>query len=143
MKLILSIFFSVLILSANERVDHHKASILEKVFSQISINQKLKIWCDENALVSQLKDHNRFQMVDSCLDANVILLNDKENLSQNCENKHIFALKYDILSNVPSSFGAFFWKKGRPNIVIIKPRIESRSIKISKNLENYLEEEVW
>lgn len=143
MKLILSILFSVLILSANERVDHHRATILEKVFSQISINQKVKIWCDESSLVFQLKNHSRLQVVDSCSDASVILLNDKENLSQNCEGKHVFALKYDILSNVPSSFGAFFWKKGRPNIVIIKPRLESQSIIISKSLEEYLEEEVW
>ncbi len=143
MKLILSIIFSVLMLSANERIEHHRANILEKVFSQISINTKLKVWCDESSLVSQLKDHGRLQVVDDCLNANLILLNNQGNLSQSCENKHIFALKYDILSDIPSSFGAFFWKKGRPNIVIIKPRLESQSIKISKRLEEYLEEEVW
>ncbi len=143
MKLILSIIFSVLMLSANERIEHHRANILEKVFSQISINENLKIWCDDNSLMSQLKDHNRLQIVDDCLSANLILLNNQGNLSQSCENKHIFALKYDILSDIPSSFGAFFWKKGRPNIVIIKPRLESQSIKISKRLEEYLEEEVW
>jgi hypothetical protein len=36
-----------------------------------------------------------------------------------------------------------FWKKGRPNIVIIEPRIKEQNISISKKLDIYKEEKIW
>lgn len=44
---------------------------------------------------------------------------------------------------MPQSFGALFWKKGRPNIVIIAPRAKERAIEISQKLNEYVEEKIW
>ena len=55
----------------------------------------------------------------------------------------IFALNYNILYDFNNAFGAFFWKKGRANIVIIEPRAKKLNILISKELEEYTEERVW
>jgi hypothetical protein len=52
-------------------------------------------------------------------------------------------LDYYLLDKIPQSFGAFFWKKGRPNIVFIKPRLKQQSLELSSELKPYIEEQVW
>jgi hypothetical protein len=47
------------------------------------------------------------------------------------------------LKEIPKSFGSMFWKKGRPNIVLIESRIKEQKISISKELEIYIEERIW
>ena len=101
------------------------------------------IWSDDRDILFQLEKNRRFKVTSHCQNATLIILQEKEELLSACAHAHIFALDYKLLSEVPQSFGALFWKKGRPNIVILEPRIISQQIKISKNLEPYLEEKIW
>jgi len=122
---------------------HFQSKILEKIFTDISTPKKLKIWSDDKKLLNELKDHSILNMVDNICDSNLVIIKNKKHLSQKCKADFIFVLKYNLLNEIPQSFGAMFWKKGRPNIVIIEPRIDAQHISISKDLEPYLEERVW
>ncbi len=144
MKLLLIYFLSALLLFAQEESpQHNKVLIIEKILGECSITQEVKIWSDNQEILLEVKEHNNYKVVQSCEDATIIILENKDNLKKACSNKHIFVLKYELLSDIPQSFGALFWKKGRPNIVIIEPRIKKQSIKTSKNLEPYLEKKIW
>jgi hypothetical protein len=143
MKIILIFIFSIFVLSARDNENNLRSQILHKVCTEISINKKLKVWSDNKDVLFHLKKYDELNTVDSCEKASFIILQDSNKLSKACESKHIFVLDYNLLSVVPKSFGAFFWKKGRPNIVIIEPRIKAQSIKISTALQEYLEEKVW
>ena len=144
MKLLLTYFLSVLILFATESSpEHNKVVILEKVLSELSIKQEIKIWSDNKEILAELKNHNNYKTVQSCENATIIILENKDKLIKACSNKHIFALNYQLLSDIPQSFGALFWKKGRPNIVILKPRIKAQHIVANISLNPYLEEKVW
>jgi len=142
MKFILLYLFSALILAANG-LNHHKIKIIEKIFSEISINKELIIWSDNEQLLKEVQGDDNYKTSSNCIDANILIIEKKENIPNECKNKYIFVLNYKLLSDVPQSFGALFWKKGRPNIVIIEPRIKTQLIKVSKNLDPYLEEKVW
>lgn len=141
MKLLFLSILSALILSASNI--NHQAKILEKIISEISINNQMKIWSDDKNILSSLKENFNLKIVSKCDKATFVILKNKENLSKICISAYIFVLDYKLLSDIPKSFGALFWKKGRPNIVIIKPRIKSQNIKITQNLEPYLEKKVW
>lgn len=144
MKLLLIYFLSALILFANETSPiHAKVLIIEKILSECSIKHEVKVYSDNKDILLEIKNHKHYKVVQNCEEASVIILENKNSLKKACADKHIFVLNYKLLSEVPQSFGALFWKKGRPNIVIIKPRIEKQSLKISENLEAYLEEKVW
>lgn len=143
MKFLLTFISLALILSAHDMADNLKIRILEKIFSAISINQELRVWSDNKEVISHIKDHGRLITEQNCEDANMIILEDKEKLKEECSTKYIFVLNYQLLSDIPKSFGSFFWKKGRPNIVIIEPRIKDQSISIDKELRPYLEDKVW
>ena len=141
MRILLLAILSALLLSASNT--SHQVKILEKIVSEISINKQIIIWSDDKEVIYELKNSNKFLTTKNCQDATLIILKDKKNLLKICNNIHIFALNYKLLSEIPQSFGALFWKKGRPNIVIVEPRIKAQNIKVTNNLRPYLEEKVW
>ncbi|MEA2111181.1 MAG: hypothetical protein U9P71_03930 [Campylobacterota bacterium] len=141
MRILLLSILSALLLSASDT--NHQVKILEKIVSEISINKQVKIWSDDKEILYALKNSKKFKTVTECYRASFIILKEKKNLSKVCDSVHIFVLNYKLLSDIPQSFGALFWKKGRPNIVIIEPRIQRQNIQITTNLKPYLEEKVW
>ncbi len=144
MKFLLIPFLSALILFASEAsLQHDKVLIIEKILGELSIKKEIKIWCDNKEILKEIKNNHNFKIENSCEDATIIILEDKNKLSKACSSKHIFVLSYQLLSDIPKSFGALFWKKGRPNIVILKPRIKAQHIVTNSSLNPYLEEKVW
>ncbi len=143
MKLLILLILSVSILFASSKSDHLRIQILETIITQISIDKDKVIWSDNKDILNQLDNHNKIKTTHSCEYATIIILQNKNNLPKECENKYIFTLDYKLLSDTKQSFGALFWKKGRPNIVILEPRINKQNIKVSKDLEPYLEDRLW
>ena len=144
MKFLLISFLSALILFASEASpQHNKVLIVEKILNELLLKEEIKIWCDNKEILKEIKNHHNFKIENSCEDATIVILEDKNKLPKACSNKHIFVLKYQLLSDIPQSFGALFWKKGRPNIVILEPRIKAQHIIANSSLNPYLEEKVW
>jgi hypothetical protein len=141
MRLLLISILSALILSASS-IDS-QVKIIERVISEISLSQQISMWSDDKNILTKLKEHGKFKTTSKCKDATFVILKNKKHLSEVCTHTHIFVLNYKLLSDIPQSFGALFWRKGRPNIVILEPRIKEQNIEISKNLEPYLEEKIW
>lgn len=142
--LILFLFFTIASFASEERVDI-KAQILEKILSSISIDETITIWTDDEELLLEFKKSSFLILTDECAVATLIVVAHKKNIQDNedCKNKPIFVLNYELLKDIPESFGAFFWKKGRPNIVIIEPRTQLQNIIVSSELDAYKEEKVW
>ncbi|MFA5454792.1 MAG: hypothetical protein WC272_05685 [Sulfurimonas sp.] len=144
MKAIIITLFLAILSSASENKDAIRAQIIEKILSNVSMNEVITIWSDNKELIAEFKKNSNLITTVNCEKATIIVIENKENLHGDaCKNKPIFVLNYNLLKDIPNSFGAFFWKKGRPNIVIIEPRIESQNIKVSKELNAYIEEKVW
>ncbi len=141
MKFLLLSILSALLLSASS-VDS-QVKILEKVVSEILLNKQIAIWSDDKDILSKIKNHKKFKTTTNCKEATFVILKDKKSLSRVCGHTHIFVLDYKLLSDIPQSFGALFWKKGRPNIVILESRIKKQGIRVTKNLEPYLEDKIW
>lgn len=143
MKLLLALIFFATLSFAHDSSDSIKVEILKKIITGISINQTVDIWSDNDNILARLKEHNKLNTAESCKDATIVILENKKSLPLECASKHIFVLNYQLLSDVPQSFGALFWKKGRPNIVILKQRINAQAIEVSNDLKPYLEDKVW
>jgi len=140
--LILLLLFTLSSL-ASETSLNLQVKIMEKVLNEISINKERIIWSDNKTICKSFKKSNLIQTTPDCKQATIIILQDKNNLPKECAHCIVFVLDYELLSKVPKSFGAFFWKKGRPNIVILKSRLKGLSIQASSALEPYLEEKIW
>jgi len=141
MKYFLIYLLSSIILLASD-VNLHQVKILETIMQKISLDSRKFIWSDNTNLLNELKSHHILNIVKDCQSANLLIL-EKNIIPIECKNKYIFVLNYDLLSEIPNSFGALFWKKGRPNIIILEPRINAQAIKTQEELEPYLEERIW
>ena len=128
-----------MLLQANEL----KMQILRNICHCIKEESKMRLWSDDAKVLEAFKNSSHFSVAKSLEEANFVILNKKPKDVGRYVNKHIFVLDYDMLSDIPESFGAFFWKKGRPNIVFIKPRVEKQSLKLSPELSKYIEEKIW
>jgi len=139
-------FFSLIFIVTLQAFDASnglKQQILEKILTNISLNKELIIWSDNKELIEEFDKKDSFTTTADCKDATLLILENKKNLDKACHEKAIFVLDYALLKEIPQSFGAIFWKKGRPNIVIIAPRAKQSSIIISEKLDDYLEEKIW
>lgn len=138
---------ALILLSVFAFASHHtsgiKAEILSKIFSNISLGKEIVIWSDNQNLSAEFDKKGNFATAKTCQDATLLIVENKKLLDKGCSNKAIFVLDYALLNDIEQSFGAIFWKKGRPNIVILAPRAKAQSISISDALSDYVEEKVW
>lgn len=54
----------------------------------------------------------------------------------------LFTMKYRLFKRCDNAVAAFFWMKGRPNIIYLKPRLEQFNLKVDPMMESYIEEEL-
>ena len=118
-----------------------RSKIIMNIMENIDIHNQKIIYCDDKELLHDLS--KRYKTSSDCKSSNLIILSKKGALLQECENKNIFVLNYNLLYKLPQSFGAFFFKKGRANIILLEPRLKELKIKPSKQLEPYIEDQLW
>ena len=59
---------------------------------------------------------------------------------ERCANIPRLSNDYRLLVKNSNEIGAFFWMKGRPTIILSKPRLEKFGLKVDIELEDYLED---
>jgi len=141
--LFLTFLFSITLLFAGTGDENLKIKILKKIVSGIHNSDSMKLWSDDYHILKAFSDDDVYHVTMKCESADIIILKEKENLPSYCVHQHIFVLSYKLLNDIPKSFGAFFWKKGRPNIVFIEPRVKENSLELSIEMKPYVEEKVW
>ncbi len=79
------------------------------------------------------------QVVNNCKEADIVLLSTLKDLPKGCKEKILFGTKYKHLRN-KQVVGAFFWQKGRPNILFYEKRLQKQGIKLDASFKKYIEE---
>jgi len=115
-----------------------ESRILVSILKNLQTNEKKIIYSDDKKLLKLLDDN--FITTDDLDRANFLLLRSKRDYRG---KKYIFTLNYQLLREIPQSIGAFFFKKGRANVILIKSRMKKLNIKTTKQLKPYIEEELW
>jgi hypothetical protein len=139
MKKLLLSFIIVLSLSASE-VDL-KVQILSTIFDNITIKKEKIFFSDDKEVAKLLA--KKYKVSKTPQKATILILKDTDEQGLLRKNQKIFVLDYNLLKKIPQSFGAFFFKKGRANIVLLAPVLHEQNIVISTKLENYVEEKIW
>jgi len=75
----------------------------------------------------------------TCEQADIIILNTLSRLPDNCKNKLIFTNNYKTYRNHEDIVGAFFWQKGRPNIVFRQKVLHKKNILLNASFRKYIE----
>lgn len=120
-----------------------QANIISTITHALVHKSSPTIYMDDPTFRSiDLKPHN-IKMVRYCLDADIIFTNNIDALRKTCTLfKHtlVFVLSYrDYVRYEDQVVGAFFWQKGRPNIIFNRKKLTELGISLPKQFEKYIE----
>jgi len=139
MKILFLLIFLTLSLFSDQ--NNIKAKIIATVLDNLYSKEQKIVFSDDKVLLDKLSSH--YKTTNRCMDSNFLILQHWVELSDSCKKKKIFVLNYNLLYDIPQSFGAFFFKKGRANVVLLKDKLEKNGITPSKRLEPYVEDKLW
>jgi hypothetical protein len=118
------------------RITSTEIKIVE--FVLLAIDRDIKVYADESRKIELLKK-SRLKRVDNCSKASIVYAS---SLPPQCRDKPLFTDSYRTFRDSSNAIGAFYWRKGRPNILFLKPRLSKFNLKVSKKLRKYLLDEL-
>ena len=112
----------------------YEIKLYETIFTKLFNKPVIYLFVDKNK--KEFKNSKVLKIVNNCKKADLVLLYDINNLK--CKNKPLFVTSYiDFISS--NAIGAFYWRKGRPQLILNKKIIESYNLHLDKSLLKYLE----
>ena len=132
-KLFLSLFFSLLLLADDIEIEKN---IYETIFLALVEVEKPSVYSEDNIQSLGLRPA-LFTQVYTCTAADIVVMT-KSTLPKSCQDKVVVGTRYRHLRK-PYVFGAFFWQKGRPNILFKRAKLEEKGIILKSELVDYME----
>lgn len=127
-------------LNASEK--EYAAKIIKNIV-EVMDKPNTPVWIDYDDSDVDLLELKQLNVVKTCKNAEVLILSSETNIPKYCISKPILVLDYALLAKHKNAVSAFFWQKGRPNIVFIEKRLQHFSISLPPSYEKYVEEEIW
>ena len=136
-KLLIFFIFITLHLHAQQ---NYELKLYEKVLPALFHRHTLKVFVDKD-VKSLLESSDKFIVVNRC-DESTILLIGKEFplLDDKCKNKPLFSTTYLGYKEQKNSFGAFYWRKGRPQLRFKKAILKKFNIALPSSFKKYLDD---
>ncbi len=135
-KLLLFFIFIQFNLCANA---DYELKLYEKVLPAIFHKQPLKVFTDKDAKIL-LRDSDVFIIVHSCDNAVLLIGKKFPSLPNKCKAKPLFSTNYLSYHNQKNSFGAFYWRKGRPQLKFKEIILEKFNIILPNSLKEYIDD---
>ncbi|WP_456381338.1 hypothetical protein [Hydrogenimonas sp.] len=137
------VFLLVAFFASAESIGMLKAHIVENLARLFVGKKRPTVFIHRNRISLPPSSKLSIETVKECEKADVIFTPDIDTLPERCrigKNRFLFTLSYkDYLQHRDIATGAFFWQKGRPNIIINKRVIERLDIDLPKSYEKYVE----
>jgi len=93
----------------------YELKLFETVVLAIFQKQTIKVYASKD-VKSVLKNSKKLIVQDQCSNAVVLIGKEFSNLAIECQNKPIFSTNYRYYQKTSTSFGVFYWRKGRPQL---------------------------
>jgi hypothetical protein len=129
-KFIILIYFSINIFANNQ---DYESKLYEKVLGSIFNNDIITIYSDEG-LKDTIRKSSKFIIVDNCEDAVVSI---GKIFKSKCEKLPLFTTNYKVFKNEPNVIGAFYWRKGRPQLKLKSDVLNDFNLTIPNSLQKY------
>jgi len=126
MKTIIVILFNICFLFA----DSYEIKLYERLFPKLFNKKEIKVYTDAN---KKYFIKSKVLKLSSFKDADIVILYK----SQIVCHKPIFATSYISYVN-SNSIGAFYWRKGRPQLILNKKMILKYHLNLDNSLKKYL-----
>jgi len=133
---ILSLFIVSSIFASN--VQKLQAQILTAIAHTLVHKKNVNIYMDDSAFDGAKKYIKSLKFV-SCDKADIVFISKDGDMDKKCKTTLIFSTSYYLYEHSPMIVGAFFWQKGRPNIIFRRKRLDMLGIILPPSFRKYLE----
>ena len=118
--------------------DEVENEIYENIITNLFPKKKVKVWTDNSKISYVFGKYSKKLVVVDKNNADIYILSYKEDIPN---NKIVLTTNYKLLKEIKNSIGAFYWKKGRPNIVFIEDRLKRKHILLPSKYNDFIESE--
>lgn len=113
--------------------------IIEKIAASLFPSQKITAWGETADQKNMIQQSNKINAVENAADARLIIVAKK--IPQNLfKNSIIITTEYSLLEKDDRIIGAFYWQKGRPNLLFLRERMEKAHITLGHEFDKYIED---
>ncbi len=139
--LLLLILFITSSLYAEAFKSNTETQIIERIATSLFPKQKIVAWGETADHKNIIKQSAKIEETQNPSDANVIIVS--KNIPTNfSKNSVIITTEYSLLIKDERIIGAFFWQKGRPNLLFLRPRMEKSNVNLGHEFDKYIEDEL-
>lgn len=118
-----------------------ETQIIEKIALSLFPKQKIVAWGETADQKNIINLSSKMEGVSNPSYANFIIVS--KNIPQNLSrNSVIITTEYSLLSKDERVVGAFFWQKGRPNILFLRLRMQNLNVSLGREFDKYIEDEL-
>jgi len=118
--------------------DNYELKLYETVLPLIFTKTPIKIYTDTQETAKIFQQSRFFYIVPHCDHSVELLVGNKfGHLSPACADKPLFSTTYKSFKMEPNSFGAFYWRKGRPQIKFKTKTLHRYHLILPKTLQRY------
>jgi len=142
LSLVFVILFTSLLI-ANEEARELRIRILGALAHTVTGKSLPYVYLDEPNIKNLDTKKYGFILIQQCKKADVIFTHKADTILKECptlDDKMLFTLSYrDYITHEEQAIGAFFWQKGRPNIILNKRLIQHYHIQLPQEYDKYVE----
>lgn len=109
------LFIFLFIIKSIFASENYELNLYEKILPVIFKKDILKVYVDEDAQ-EIIKNSKIFIVVKNCHKASLLIGSGFNFIHKECLKKPLFATDYKSFITNENSFGAFYWRKSRPQI---------------------------
>ena len=131
--LLLPIFF----LSAH--ADIYTQKLYEKILGSIFQERPIAVFATGDARAT-LEKSKLFYLVANCQESDVAVVGNGFTSEQECKNIPIFTTTHKSYVDLADAFGAFYWRKGRPQIHFRKREVTMFHLRLSTDMQRFIDE---
>jgi len=141
--LLASLGFSIGLFERREDPAQLEVRIIEKILTDMAGKERVRV-----VLLGEGKEEterkirrfsDKLRLVKRCGEADVLLLTGRVRIKGECRTKPAFSLDRRLLMKWENCVGAFYWKKGRPNIIFLKERLRKLRIDLPSEYNRFIE----
>lgn len=118
-----------------------ETQIIERIAASVLPKQKIVAWGETADQKNMIKQSAKMEEVQNSSNANLIIVS--KNIPPNLSNNSvIITTEYSLLTKDERIIGAFFWQKGRPNLLFLRPRMQKANISLGHEFDKYIEDQL-
>jgi hypothetical protein len=122
------------------------------IFAALSSKASIAVYTNDKEYRDVFSHSKRIFLSDKLEEADIVLITDERTLSNvlyrvkvntNMEKKPIlFVTNYHFLDKSDDILGAFYWRKGRSQLLFIRDRLQEYNITLPKEYKNFMIDEL-